>query len=104
MPITNNSPDKGQPCLTPRSKGKNSDAIYCNFFSVWKTQAGKSRDCHDVIAFSKSSVNFQMFIKSTRKRKVRVFKFLRQVLRAFLKSSLLIRDGVDGRPNDHGLK
>ena len=26
MPITNNSPDKGQPCLTPRSTGKNSDA------------------------------------------------------------------------------
>ena len=27
MPITNSSPDKGQqPCLTPRSEGKNSDA------------------------------------------------------------------------------
>ena len=25
MPITNNSPDNGQPCLTPRSTGKNSD-------------------------------------------------------------------------------
>ena len=26
MPITNSSPDKEQPCLTPRAKGKNSDA------------------------------------------------------------------------------
>ena len=26
MPITNKSPDNGQPCLTPRSTKKNSDA------------------------------------------------------------------------------